>query len=154
MQENNKKQVLLVGNPNVGKSTVFNCLCNKKQKTGNYAGVTVSSHSGNYTYKNQEVEVVDLPGSYSIYPNSEDEAIFSEFLLKEKYNFAVVKSIFSLYKFHVKAVLFNLFKAYFKRFLFFFFVFLNQLFYFINQFLSSDIAGYDAFVLVQEQVIG
>lgn len=87
MQENNKKQVLLVGNPNVGKSTVFNGLCNKKQKTGNYAGVTVSSHSGNYIYKNQEVEVVDLPGSYSIYPNSEDEAIFSEFLLKEKYNF-------------------------------------------------------------------
>lgn len=82
MQENNKKQILLVGNPNVGKSTVFNALSNKKQKTGNYAGVTVSSHSGNYSYKNEEVEIVDLPGSYSIYPSSEDEAIFSEFLIE------------------------------------------------------------------------
>jgi len=81
MQENNKKQILLVGNPNVGKSTVFNALSNKKQKTGNYAGVTVSSHSGNYSYKNEEVEIVDLPGSYSIYPSSEDEAIFSKFLI-------------------------------------------------------------------------
>ncbi|AZB31414.1 ferrous iron transport protein B [Chryseobacterium balustinum] len=88
MQENNKKQILLVGNPNVGKSTVFNALSNKKQKTGNYAGVTVSSHSGNYSYKNEEIEIVDLPGSYSIYPSSEDEAIFSEFLIdgQKKYS--------------------------------------------------------------------
>jgi len=90
MQEKNKKQILLVGNPNVGKSTLFNALCNKKQKTGNYAGVTVASHSGSYTYKNEEVEVVDLPGSYSIYPSSEDEAIFSKFLLEGQKDFAGV----------------------------------------------------------------
>nr|WP_314494580.1 ferrous iron transport protein B [uncultured Chryseobacterium sp.] len=90
MQEKNKKQVLLVGNPNVGKSTVFNALCNTKQKTGNYAGVTVSSHSGSYTYKNEEVEIIDLPGSYSIYPSSEDEAIFSKFLLEGQKDFAGV----------------------------------------------------------------
>ncbi|MEI7486308.1 MAG: ferrous iron transport protein B [Chryseobacterium sp.] len=90
MQDTQKKQVLLVGNPNVGKSTVFNTLCNKKQKTGNYAGVTVASHSGNYVYKNEEVEVVDLPGSYSIYPSSEDEAIFSKFLIDEQENYAGV----------------------------------------------------------------
>ncbi|MFP3592114.1 ferrous iron transport protein B [Chryseobacterium sp. SIMBA_038] len=90
MQDTQKKQVLLVGNPNVGKSTVFNTLCNKKQKTGNYAGVTVASHSGNYAYKNEEVEVVDLPGSYSIYPSSEDEAIFSKFLIDEQKNYAGV----------------------------------------------------------------
>ncbi|MCX8533282.1 ferrous iron transport protein B [Chryseobacterium luquanense] len=90
MQENNKKQILLVGNPNVGKSTVFNALSNKKQKTGNYAGVTVSSHSGNYSYKNEEVEIVDLPGSYSIYPSSEDEAIFSQFLIDGQKKYAGV----------------------------------------------------------------
>lgn len=90
MQENKKKQILLVGNPNVGKSTVFNTLCNKKQKTGNYAGVTVASHSGNYTYKNEDVEVIDLPGSYSVYPSSEDEAIFSKYLIDEQKNYAGV----------------------------------------------------------------
>ncbi|WP_312991301.1 ferrous iron transport protein B [Chryseobacterium flavum] len=90
MQANKKKQILLVGNPNVGKSTVFNTLCNKKQKTGNYAGVTVASHSGNYTYKNEEVEVIDLPGSYSVYPSSEDEAIFSKYLIDEQKNYAGV----------------------------------------------------------------
>ncbi|MCE3075111.1 ferrous iron transport protein B [Chryseobacterium gwangjuense] len=90
MQDTQKKQILLVGNPNVGKSTVFNALCNKKQKTGNYAGVTVASHSGNYTFKNEEVEVIDLPGSYSVYPSSEDEAIFSKFLIDEQKNYAGV----------------------------------------------------------------
>lgn len=91
MQETStNKQILLVGNPNVGKSTVFNLLCNKKQKTGNYAGVTVASHSGNYEYKGVNVEVVDLPGSYSVYPTSEDEAIFSKFLIEEQQNYAGV----------------------------------------------------------------
>ena len=84
--EKNKK-ILLVGNPNVGKSTVFNLLCNKRQKTGNYAGVTVASHSGNYDYKGENVEVIDLPGSYSIYPSSEDEAIFTKFLVDEQQNY-------------------------------------------------------------------
>lgn len=84
------KQILLVGNPNVGKSTVFNLLCNKNQKTGNYAGVTVASYSGNYDYKGESVEVVDLPGSYSVYPTSEDEAIFSKFLIDEQHKYAGV----------------------------------------------------------------
>ncbi|MGL6039390.1 MAG: ferrous iron transport protein B [Soonwooa sp.] len=83
-QKNPNKKVLLVGNPNVGKSTIFNGLSKKKQKTGNYAGVTVASHSGQYEYEGENVEVVDLPGSYSIYPTSEDEAIFSKYLVEER----------------------------------------------------------------------
>lgn len=79
-----QKHILLVGNPNVGKSTIFNLLCNKNQKTGNYAGVTVASHKGTYLYNNEEVEIVDLPGSYSIYPTSEDEAIFTKYLVEEQ----------------------------------------------------------------------
>ena len=86
----NKQEIILVGNPNVGKSTIFNWLCNKKQKTGNYAGVTVASQSGSYFYKEQEVEVIDLPGSYSVYPGSEDEAIFTKFLIEEQENYAGV----------------------------------------------------------------
>lgn len=74
----------------MGKSTIFNWLCNKKQKTGNYAGVTVASHSGTYNYKNQTTEVVDLPGSYSVYPGSEDEAIFAKYLIDEQANYSGV----------------------------------------------------------------
>lgn len=86
-RENNKTKVLLVGNPNVGKSTIFNWLCNRKQKAGNYAGVTVASHSGLYDYQSEQVEIIDLPGSYSIYPSSEDEAIFSKYLIEEHKNY-------------------------------------------------------------------
>ncbi len=89
MQESAQK-ILLVGNPNVGKSTLFNILCNRKQKTGNYAGVTVASHSGEYIYEDKKVEVIDLPGAYSIYPSSEDEAIFSKYLIEEKESYAGV----------------------------------------------------------------
>lgn len=80
----NKKNILLVGNPNVGKSTLFNHLCNRHQKTGNYAGVTVSSYTGEYIYEGETIEITDLPGAYSIYPSSEDEAIFSKYLVNER----------------------------------------------------------------------
>lgn len=84
------KHILLVGNPNVGKSTIFNLLCNKNQKTGNYAGVTVASHQGTYIHHGEEVEIVDLPGSYSIYPTSEDEAIFTKYLIEEQEKYSGV----------------------------------------------------------------
>ena len=78
------RKILLIGNPNVGKSTVFNCLCGLKQKTGNYAGVTVASRTGVCKRGDKELEITDLPGAYSIYPTSEDEMIFSQYLIDEK----------------------------------------------------------------------
>ncbi|MEE3725973.1 ferrous iron transport protein B [Riemerella anatipestifer] len=87
-EDKTTKKVLLVGNPNVGKSTIFNKLCNLQQKTGNYAGVTVSSHSGTYIFNNETVQVTDLPGAYSIYPSSEDEAVFSQFLLSNREDYS------------------------------------------------------------------
>ncbi len=66
----------VVGNPNAGKSSVFNQLTGLRQKTGNFPGVTVEKKSGKVTLnKNHEVRLIDLPGTYSFYPTSQDERI-------------------------------------------------------------------------------
>ena len=65
--------VALVGNPNVGKSTVFNALTNLHQHTGNWPGKTVSTARGTYTYRDTAYTLVDLPGTYSLAANSEEE---------------------------------------------------------------------------------
>lgn len=67
--------VALIGNPNVGKTTIFNRLTGLRQKVGNYPGVTVDKRYANIKVQGQEATVIDLPGTYSIYPNSEDEVI-------------------------------------------------------------------------------
>ena len=87
MENKKSTKILLVGNPNVGKSTIFNQLCNRNQKTGNYSGVTVSSLKGDYIYKENKVEIIDLPGTYSVYPTSEDEVICVEYLINERSNY-------------------------------------------------------------------
>lgn len=68
-------RVCLVGNPNSGKTTLFNLLTGLNQKVGNYAGVTVDKFTGKVSINNELVDLVDLPGSYSLYPKSIDESI-------------------------------------------------------------------------------
>ena len=68
--------VALIGNPNSGKTTIFNLLTGLTQKTGNFPGVTVDKKSGSFKLGDgRKVELVDLPGCYSIYPKSLDEQV-------------------------------------------------------------------------------
>ncbi len=74
--------VAVAGNPNAGKSALFNALTGARQKVGNYPGVTVERHSGRLTLADgRPVEMVDLPGSYSLEPASPDEAVTRDVLL-------------------------------------------------------------------------
>ncbi|AHM62950.1 ferrous iron transport protein B [Flammeovirgaceae bacterium 311] len=75
----------LVGNPNSGKTTLFNLLTGLNQKVGNYPGVTVERKSGKCTLgENNSAEVIDLPGTYSIYPRSADEQVVLDVLMNPK----------------------------------------------------------------------
>ncbi len=74
------KTIALVGNPNVGKSTVFNALTGLHQHTGNWPGKTVGCARGKYTYQSIQYEIIDLPGVYSLVPHSAEEEVTRDFL--------------------------------------------------------------------------
>lgn len=71
----------VVGNPNCGKTTLFNCLTGARQRVGNWPGVTVDRKSGNYKHNGAAVEVVDLPGIYSLTASSVDEEVARDYIL-------------------------------------------------------------------------
>ncbi|MBT9172042.1 MAG: Fe(2+) transporter FeoB [Syntrophomonadaceae bacterium] len=72
--------VALAGNPNTGKSTLFNALTGLKQHTGNWPGKTVVQHRGRYKHLNRDYILVDLPGTYSLLANSAEEQIARDFI--------------------------------------------------------------------------
>jgi ferrous iron transport protein B len=82
--------VALSGNPNTGKSTIFNNLTGLRQHTGNWPGKTVTRAEGAFSYSDKKFKVVDLPGTYSLFSMSTDEEIARDFLLFGKPDVTVV----------------------------------------------------------------
>ncbi|MFC2125437.1 ferrous iron transport protein B [Bacteroidota bacterium] len=82
--------VALAGNPNTGKSTVFNALTGLKQHTGNWTGKTVTRSEGSYTFHGNKYKIVDLPGTYSLISSSKEEEIARNFLLFTRPDVTVV----------------------------------------------------------------
>lgn len=79
--ENWDYAVALAGNPNVGKSTVFNALTGLRQHTGNWAGKTVTRAEGGFEFSGKRFKIVDLPGTYSLLATSPDEEVARDFIL-------------------------------------------------------------------------
>ncbi|MDR1926650.1 MAG: ferrous iron transport protein B [Endomicrobium sp.] len=81
--------VALIGNPNSGKSTIFNSLTGASQHVGNYPGITLEKKEGSKYYKGYNITFVDLPGTYSLSAYSDDEIVARDFLLKDKFDIIV-----------------------------------------------------------------
>ena len=82
--QSKKLTVAIAGNPNSGKTTIFNAFTGAKQNVGNYPGVTVEKKEGKKVYKGYEINLVDLPGTYSLAANSVEEVVARDYLILEK----------------------------------------------------------------------
>ncbi|EGO62730.1 ferrous iron transport protein B [Acetonema longum] len=76
--------VALAGNPNSGKTTIFNMLTGSKQHVGNYPGVTVEKREGSCSYNDVQLRIIDLPGTYSLTARAEDELVARQYILQEQ----------------------------------------------------------------------
>ncbi len=81
---NQNIRMALVGNPNAGKTTLFNALTGARQHVGNYPGITVDYKEGVFTHDSQKITLTDLPGTYSLTAYSMEEVVTRDYLVKEK----------------------------------------------------------------------
>lgn len=84
------KVIALAGNPNVGKSTIFNSLTGLRQHTGNWPGKTITNAQGNFTYEGEIFTIVDIPGTYSLMATSVEEEIARDFICSDEPDLTVV----------------------------------------------------------------
>nr|HPR33824.1 ferrous iron transport protein B [Prolixibacteraceae bacterium] len=78
-----KIRVVFVGNPNSGKTSLYNALTGRQEHVGNYPGVTVDARNARLPFKGYELEITDLPGTYSLSPDSPDELFVRDYILKQ-----------------------------------------------------------------------
>ncbi|MDY0042455.1 MAG: FeoB small GTPase domain-containing protein, partial [Desulforhabdus sp.] len=84
MRKANEYLIALAGNPNCGKTTLFNAITGARQHVGNYPGITVEKKEGFYLFNGLKLRLVDLPGTYSLTAYSMEELVARDFLVHER----------------------------------------------------------------------
>ncbi len=85
-----QRRIALAGNPNAGKTTIFNALTGSNQHVGNWPGKTVEKKTGHFRHEGCTIELVDLPGTYSLSAYSPEEVIARDFILNESPDLVVI----------------------------------------------------------------
>lgn len=90
MKQKNIKKIGIAGNPNVGKSTIFNHLTGLNQHTGNWPGKTVESAKGKFFYNSEKFELIDTPGTYSLFASSVEEEVARDFICFNSFDAIII----------------------------------------------------------------